>query len=214
MTFPNAIQTDRGEPAVIRVGTVTGGQILLQGTVLQDVGFIDPFTALVDGDTVVVAGQSSVGTRGSSWLVLGRVVSSMPGPLAADTTNVMLDQNTVSAVFVDFVGASGSFTKTRDTTSLLFWLNLSFFTTNPGTSAEFAIEFTDSGGGVTVVNLTEFFQNLADVHMSVGGSGVLSGIPAGVVTYQLQWRRTAGAGTLFTDVNDRIIMTVLESEAQ
>lgn len=72
MTFPGSIQKDRGEPAKVRIGQVINGDIVLQETVLTDVGILGSYLP-DDGDTVAILGQSSVGTSGSSWLVLGRV---------------------------------------------------------------------------------------------------------------------------------------------
>lgn len=72
MTFPHAIQTDRGEPSKIRIGTIDPlGQVLLQNTILENVGVLQGYTP-IPGDTVAIVGQSAVGTSGASWLVLGR----------------------------------------------------------------------------------------------------------------------------------------------
>lgn len=75
MTFPNAIQKDRGEPSKVRIGTVAeDGRIMLQETVLDpaSVGIIGSYTPVL-GDSVALLGQSAVGTSATSWLVLGRV---------------------------------------------------------------------------------------------------------------------------------------------
>lgn len=75
MTFPNAIQRDRGEPSKVRIGTVADGQFVLQETALDpdSVGVLSSYSP-VNGDSVALLGQSSVGTSGTSWLALGRVV--------------------------------------------------------------------------------------------------------------------------------------------
>lgn len=95
MTLPNSIQKDRGEPSKVRIGTVSGGQILLQETVLTDVGVLGSYVPQ-DGDTVALLGQSSVGTSGTSWLALGR----------AETVDGMLGRSLVAD---EYEVASGNF---------------------------------------------------------------------------------------------------------
>ena len=83
MTSPlsSQIHASPGAPASVRVGTVSSQSpvtVSLQGTVLEDVGFLQSYVPRV-GDPVVLLGQSSsVGVDPSSWLVLGAA-----GPVAA-----------------------------------------------------------------------------------------------------------------------------------
>lgn len=75
MTFPDSIQKDRGQPSKVRIGTFTDGQFVLQDTILdpESVGILNSYTP-INGDSVALLGQSAVGTSGTSWLALGRVL--------------------------------------------------------------------------------------------------------------------------------------------
>lgn len=72
-----AVQAAAGQPASIRIGTVTSlnpVEISAQGVPFEDVGVLVPFIPVV-GMTVVLIGQSSqVGTDPASWLCLGAPV--------------------------------------------------------------------------------------------------------------------------------------------
>lgn len=75
MTLPDSIQKDRGQPSKVRIGTFTDGQFVLQDTILDpaSVGVLGSYSP-VPGDSVALLGQSAVGTSGTSWLALGRVL--------------------------------------------------------------------------------------------------------------------------------------------
>lgn len=72
--LPAQIQSTPGAPSSVRIGMVTGVNpvvVSLQGTVLDDVGFLGSYVPAV-GDSVVLLGQSStVSTDPTSWLALG-----------------------------------------------------------------------------------------------------------------------------------------------
>jgi hypothetical protein len=73
--FLDEIQKDRGQPAIVRVGTVTGVnplKVSVQGTEFDEVGVLNGLAPGL-GKTVAVLGQSSVSADGSSWLTLGDV---------------------------------------------------------------------------------------------------------------------------------------------
>lgn len=77
MTFPGSIQKDRGQPSLVRMGVIgADGLVYIQDTALEPdaVGFLGGY-APIEGDTVAVLGQSAIGTAGSSWLVLGSILS-------------------------------------------------------------------------------------------------------------------------------------------
>lgn len=74
MNLALEIAEDRGQPANVRIGTVTATaplEISLQSTVITDVGVVEG--PLETGDVVALLGQSAIGAKGSSWLVLGRL---------------------------------------------------------------------------------------------------------------------------------------------
>lgn len=201
----------------MRIGQVTlvdGDlvEVTLENTVLDPaaVGFLDGY-APVAGDVVAISGQSAhPAARSASWLVHGRITGT-PARLAFASFNERTGAlNTVSAAFVNFGTVAVNFTKTRADTVLLVWLNLSFFTDAVTTAAEFAVEFTP---GPTTVVMTHFFQNPAGQHQSCGGTSFIASVPAGAVTAQVMWRRTAGAGQLLTDGEDNASLLILESEA-
>lgn len=73
MGLLDAIQSDRGQPASVRVGIVTSASPLtvnVQGTEFTDVGVLNGAVPAV-GSTVALLGQSAVSSDGSSWLMLG-----------------------------------------------------------------------------------------------------------------------------------------------
>lgn len=218
MTFPGAIQTAIGSPSNIRIGRIVGVSptlVQIENTILdhEAVGFVDGYVPALD-DVVAVSGQSAQpSARSASWLVHGRVVSVSSVPLAHAIYNEPAGANFYTgAAFTNLGAASVSFTKTRDSTVLLFWLNLSFFTDNVTTMAEFAIDFTDSALNVTTIVVTHFFMNPAGEHHSVGGTQIAVGIPAGAVTADVMWRRVSGVAQIITDNNDRVSLLIVESD--
>jgi hypothetical protein len=72
--LPAQIQSTPGAPSSVRIGTVVSVNpvvVSLQGTVLNDVGFLGSYVPAA-GDSVVLLGQSSsVSTDPTSWLVVG-----------------------------------------------------------------------------------------------------------------------------------------------
>lgn len=74
MTQPEAIVQAVGQPATVRIGVVvsTGPLVVnVQGALFTNLGVIGACPS--DGDTVALLGQSSVGSRAASWLVLGTI---------------------------------------------------------------------------------------------------------------------------------------------
>lgn len=74
--LPQQIVNDRGRPAVTRVGTVTSTSPLLvdvQGATFTSIGRLSSYTPTL-GDTVLVLGQSAITSRGTSWVILGKIV--------------------------------------------------------------------------------------------------------------------------------------------
>jgi hypothetical protein len=75
MTLPTGIVQAVGQPASIRVGTVSSTSPLrvdVQGTEFRQLGYIGALPAV--GDVVALIGQSSsVSSDPTSWLVLGKI---------------------------------------------------------------------------------------------------------------------------------------------
>lgn len=112
MTSPlsSQIHASPGAPASVRVGMVSAQsppEVSLQGTVLEDVGFLQSYVPRL-GDPVVLLGQSSsVGVDPSSWLVLGASggVAAMRMPAAVVKRNAVLPVPTgFGDTFVPFDG--------------------------------------------------------------------------------------------------------------
>jgi hypothetical protein len=83
-----------GQPASVRIGTVQSVNppvVTAQGVAFDDVGFLGGYGPAV-GDTVALLGQSSAsGSDPTSWLALGKVVSTggVPGgPVQAGVEDV------------------------------------------------------------------------------------------------------------------------------
>lgn len=78
MGLLDEIQKDRGQPAIVRIGTVVGTaplRVSVQGTVFSHVGILNGVSPSL-GAVVALLGQSSVSADGSSWLLLGTVTAS------------------------------------------------------------------------------------------------------------------------------------------
>lgn len=75
MTLPANIVSAVGQPASIRIGTVSSTSPLrvdVQGTEYRQLGYIGTLPSL--GDVVALIGQStSISSDPTSWLVLGKV---------------------------------------------------------------------------------------------------------------------------------------------
>jgi hypothetical protein len=72
VTQPEAIVNAIGQPATVRIGVVESvGPLVVnvQGASFTELGVIGTCPSV--GDTVALLGQSSVGSRAASWLVLG-----------------------------------------------------------------------------------------------------------------------------------------------
>ena len=74
MTQPEAIVQAVGQPATVRIGVVESlGPLVVnvQGARFTELGVIG--ACPVVGDVVALLGQSSIGSRAASWLVLGTI---------------------------------------------------------------------------------------------------------------------------------------------
>lgn len=75
MSLAAQVAKSRGQPATVRIGTVVSvvpPQVTVQGTVLNDVGFLRGYSPQI-GDVVPVLGQSAVTADSASWLALGAI---------------------------------------------------------------------------------------------------------------------------------------------
>ncbi len=215
MTLADQIIRDRGQPATVRVGTVTAVsplKVAVQETELLNVGSLTPDFAV--GDVVALLGQSAVSADGSSWLALGSVIGA---DLVTSNTSAGLQvmasvQANNTGVFADITGVTFTFVKTRPDSRVFLHLAGSSFTTGVATNAEFALRTTSSTGLPAAVDnvVASFFYNVATTHLSWCGFRYLSGLPVGTYTIQGRFRLSAGAGSISFDTNDRISVAVTE----
>lgn len=79
MSLADEIFNASGQPATVRVGTVTSTspfQVTVQGTVITRLGLLNVAPAPGLGAVVLLLGQSVKGAHssGSSWIVIGEIV--------------------------------------------------------------------------------------------------------------------------------------------
>lgn len=210
MTFPNAIQKDRGEPARVRIGEIVNGDIVLQGVVLQDVGIIDPHS-LNEGDSVALIGQSAVGTSGSSWLALGRIAPADDPPVNKTigvVTAIPDAQSTTTGAFVDITSGAApislDYTKRRASSDLVVHFYASAFVTVAAATVQFGVNISGAD-----FNTTYFFFNTAAEHHAMSSVHRLSGISAGDLTITARWLRTVNNVSMNGD--DRVSFSAQET---
>lgn len=210
MTFPGAIQRDRGEPARVRIGEVINGDIVLQGVILQDVGILDSYSP-ADGDNVALLGQSAVGTSGSSWLALGRIAPDTDPPINKTigvVTAIADGQSTTTGAFVDMLSGglpiSLDYTKQRNSTDLAIHFYASCFVAAATATVQFGVNVNG-----TDFNTTFFFFNIAGQHLAMSSVHKLTGISSGDLVITARWLRTVN--NVSTDTNDRISFSVQET---
>lgn len=105
MSFAVKIQEDRGQPATVRIGTVSDDDpftVTVQGVPYQDVGILGGCPPV--GATVVLLGQSAVSAKSSSWLLLGAL-----GSACANTVSSGVDGTAVATTSGAFVPLTGGF---------------------------------------------------------------------------------------------------------
>lgn len=216
MSFADEISKNRGQPATVRIGTVTSVLPLVvsvQGTEFANVGSVEP---LAVGDVVALLGQSAVSADGSSWLALGHIIpTALVGTNAVGVQLMATPQSNGTAVFADITGVTFTFVKLRDNTRIFAQMAGSSFSSNANNAAEFAARVTHSTSVPPAADevLASFFYNAAVTHLSWSGFRYLSGYPAGTYTIQGRFRLyIIAAGTTAFDANDRISLSFTEVE--
>lgn len=216
MSVADQISKNRGQPATVRIGTVTSVLPLIvsvQGSEFTDVGSTGP---LVVGDVVALLGQSAVSADGSSWLALGNVIpAASVGVNAVGLQTMASAQSNATAVFANITGVGFTFVKLRDNTRIFAQMAGSSFSTGLGNAAEFGTQVTHSSGfpAPTDEVLASFFYNATLTHMSWSGFRYLSGYPAGTYTITGRFRLyIVAAGNTSFDANDRISLSFTEVE--
>lgn len=220
MSLADQISKDRGQPATVRIGTVTSLLPLIvttQGTPFADVGVIDGYVPVV-GDVVAMLGQSAVSADGSSWLVLGRIVSGALATLGARTVSSGVDVNTVSttsAVYVALTGAipdvAAAFYAPSSGRVRVDWRAQLFADAGTTGKASFVLLTGLALGTGTVVSASadsKAIQTFGNTSSPEFGSftlvtGLTPGAPYNVY---MQQRRSGGAGNTFF-ANREIMVT-------
>lgn len=215
MSMPGAVQKDRGQPALIRVGTietVDPVSVRIQETVIpaDRVGVLGSYFPVV-GDFVAVAGQSAVGSSASSWLILGRDAGTTDPPIN-DTIGVrtaVADTQTVTGgAFTDIlsggVPVSLDYRKARSDTDLV----VHFYATSFVSVAVATVQFGVGING-TDFNTTFFFFNTANQHDAMSSVHLITGVSAGDLTITARWLRAINNVSM--DANDRVSFSVQET---
>ena len=180
----------------------------------------DPLKVTFDGDDTPVAAVSLIGMfpEGARVMgllvppggnfVIGRVDSTFTNPLGI-TTN--LNQagtagNTTSATFVDVPGSPTlSITKKypASLTHIKATLSIGAFSSAVNTGVAFALLISSVDRQI----LGSLLINTANAHTYFSGTILLTGLPVGVVTAVIRWRRVSGAGLVQIDGNDWTSLT-------
>ena len=183
----------------------------------------DPLKVTFDGDDTPVTAVSLVGvfpeeTRVMGLLVppggnfiIGRTDPAFTGRLGVSTNlnQGITPGNTTSATFVDVPGSPTlSITKKypASLTHIKATLSTGAFSSAVNTGIAFALLIS----GVDRQILGSLLINTANAHTYFSGTILLTGIPAGVVTAVIRWRRVSGAGLLQMDGNDWTSLTLDE----
>ena len=221
MSFADEVSKNRGQPATVRIGVVASVAplvVTVQATPLTNAGVLDGYIPVV-GHTVALLGQSAVSADGSSWLVLGRVVTAASGVLSAvtvasgvDTTNVI----TTSAPFVPLTGLFNVGIAFVAPTSGRVLINLrAVMLMDVGTvgKASFRVGTGATIGAGTVIQAAgdatgiSSFANTSSPEF--GSQFLVSGLVAGdTYNVQMEHRRVSGAGnTIFGNRQVTVIPT-------
>jgi len=184
------------------------------------VGSTDPLQVTVDADTIPINATSMVGvlTAGrrvyvllippSGVFIVGFNDPAFTSPLGI-TTN--LNQagtagNTTSATFVDVPGSPTlSITKKypASLTHIKATLSIGAFSSAVNTGVAFALLISSVDRQI----LGSLLINTANAHTYFSGTILLTGLPVGVVTAVIRWRRVSGAGLVQIDGNDWTSLT-------
>ncbi len=123
--------------------------------------------------------------------------------------------STTSASFANVFGAGGVFafscngTKQAGaaTSNLLCTVSTSCFSSAINTAVEWEVRDLNSGANAVI---TSNFFNVASDHRWMSGTQLITGVPAGAYNIAPRWRRSAGAGTLQRQSDDRLTLLVQE----
>lgn len=218
MGLADEVAKDRGQPATVRIGVVLSVAPLIvtaQGTPFREVGVLDGYTPVV-GQTVALLGQSSVSSDGSSWLVLGDLVTSSSGVLSAITVASGTDATGVSTASPAYVALAGAFalgavfTAATSGRALVHWRTSTAAAVGALAWTSFRLGLGSVIGAGTLVtapsdNVAILSGNTSSFDM--GTSTLLTGLIAGTV-YNVQMQHRTTAGTSFWGRREIIVVPV------
>jgi hypothetical protein len=140
--------------------------------------------------------------------MIGRNPAMDPARMDADATNgASAAGTTTSAAYADMPGSPAvTITKAYTNTRLKVDFHATCFSTAVTTVVRFAAGISGVGDG----DIAQLFFNPAATHLQVSGSAIFPVPVSGSVTVTGRWRRVAGAGTISTDANDWVSISVQE----
>lgn len=212
MSFADQVAKDRGQPSNVRIGVVSSASPLLvnvQGTLFSDVGVIGGYIPAV-GDTVALLGQSAVSADGSSWLLLGRMVTSASAPVVNEDGIHVTGPGggqVQGGGFANMTGVSMLFTKHSSVSRLYVQMIGSGYVQAVNNGGLWGVTFD---GGATTQAVAKRFFNPANTHGAYGGGDYLSGIAAGTYTVLGRFGRYIGASNVVWDDNDDLSLMIRE----
>lgn len=173
-----AIQEDRGQPATVRMGTVTSTSPLIvavQGTNFDpdSIGLADMYVPTI-GDNVALLGQSAVSSDGSSWLAVGGARAGVAGRTGVlikygrrETSSGTTTTTALGVLRVDNIQlCTGN--------QYLIKLNTTLFTTVANDSATMRAHLNLAGAATTASTLITLFNSGAVPNVANGISATAS----------------------------------------
>lgn len=179
-----------------RVGTVVGVEPLVVDVAggLVPCGVLAPYSPSV-GDSVAIIRQDG------SWLCLGT-----HGPAAATGwltyATVLPSGSTASATYATMTGiGTQTFVKAQASSRLRLSFSVSARADAISQRGEWQMHISGPNYGLGHFVARQWF-NTAETNLMTGGHHEILGVPAGVLTLAVQWRRAFGAATLHVGVEN------------
>lgn len=127
---------------------------------------------------------------------------------SAGLSNAAGAGTTTSSSYADVAGSTSvSFTKLQASTAIVAAVSLNCYitgATNTPVSVALSINATD-------YEIYEYFLNDISKHYPTNGYRRVTGVAAGTYTVQVRWKRVSGSGTVTTDVNDWVSVSLQEA---
>lgn len=159
----------------------------------------------------VGAEQVELGIPGTTTL-LNAMGKALGNSIENRNVNSGTTTSTNVGSFADFGDGALVFSKAQDDTQILVTLSATFYVTDANTGVEFGVR-TDIGGPGTFYPICGLNPTIPALnHLAVSGTLLIpaGSYPQNAYNFTPVWRRSAGAGTVRRDFNDRLSFTVQE----